>query len=210
MYIPPQFALEDKEALDLIRRFPLGTLVAAGPDGLDAAHIPFVLSDGDGRLTLSCHVARPNPLGSRGVDGTPALAIFRPADGYVTPSLYPSKQEHGKVVPTWNYVAVHVHGSLRFTNDGGWLERHLQALTTQMEAGRAQPWAMSDAPEAYIAQMKRVIIGIEMAVTRIEGKAKVIQHRPEGDKRSVHDSLVSSGDKGDRLMASYVDKALKA
>lgn len=210
MYIPPQFALADNEALDLIRRFPLGTLVVAGPDGLDAAHIPFVLGEEEERLMLSCHVARPNPLGMKGVDGTPALAIFRPAEGYVTPSLYPSKQEHGKVVPTWNYVAVHVHGSLRFTNDGDWLERHLQALTTQMEAGREHPWAMSDAPGAYIAQMKRVIIGIEMAVTKVEGKAKVIQHRPEGDKRSVHDSLVSSGDKGDRLMASYLEKALKA
>ena len=210
MYIPPQFALADDEALRLIRRFPLGMLVVAGADGLDAAHVPFVAEENDGRLVLSCHVARPNALGAQGVDGMAGLAIFRPAQGYVTPSLYPSKQEHGKVVPTWNYVAVHVHGTLRFTSDGGWLDRHLAALTTQMERGRDHPWAVSDAPEAYIQQLKRVIIGIEMSVSRIEGVAKVIQHRPEGDKRSVHASLVASGESADLLMAEYLARAIKS
>ena len=210
MYVPPQFAIDDEECFSLIERFPLGALVTHGAGGFVASHIPFVLDRGaGGRGVLRGHVARANAQGREGVDGSAGLVIFQPAGAYVTPSLYPAKRDHGKVVPTWNYVAVHVSGTLTFTSDEAWLAAHLDHLTRHMEAGRAPEWAVSDAPEPYIAQLKRVIIGVELTISTITGAAKVVQHRSEGDKRAVHGDLMNSADRGDRLMASYLARALE-
>ncbi|MBX9618579.1 MAG: FMN-binding negative transcriptional regulator [Hyphomicrobiales bacterium] len=210
MYVPPQFVIDDEECFSLIERFPLGALVTQGADGFVASHIPFVLDRRAGdKGVLRGHVARPNAQGREGVDGSPGLVIFQPAGAYVTPSLYPAKRDHGKVVPTWNYVAVHVSGTLAFPSDEAWLAAHLDQLTRHMEAGRDPEWAVSDAPEPYIAQLKRAIIGVELTISAITGAAKVVQHRSEGDKRAVHDDLMKSRDRGDRLMADYLARALK-
>lgn len=211
MYVPPQFRIDEEECFSLIDRFPLGALVTQGVSGFAASHIPFVLDRMAGaKGILRGHVARPNPQGSQGVDGSPAMVIFQPASAYVTPSLYPSKREHGKVVPTWNYVAVHVRGTVTFPAHEAWLAAHLDTLTRHMEEGRTPQWAVADAPETYINQLKRVIIGVEITITDVTGAAKVIQHRSEGDKRSVHDDLASSQDRGDRLMAAYLARALNS
>jgi transcriptional regulator len=182
VYQPPHFREERREVLNgLIRSHPLATLVSDGPEGLDANHIPMILDEE--RDVLLCHVARGNDLakGRR----REVLALFQGPQAYVTPGWYETKREHGKVVPTWNYAVVHVHGTLTVHDDRDWLLRHVSRLTDRHEQGRAEPWQVSDAPEAYIAAQLKGIVGLEIAIRRIEGKWKVSQNRPAADRAGV-------------------------
>lgn len=208
MYVPKQFALEDvAECHGLMRRFPLGAVVTLGDGGLEASHIPFVLHAEFGAFgQLRGHVARPNRQWTRARGE--ALVIFHLTNGYVTPSLYPSKLEHGKVVPTWNYVSIHARGPVRFIEEGTWLAAHLEALTSQNETGREHPWALDDAPADYIAQLSRAIVGVEIDIVELTGAAKVIQHRPLPDRLSVHEALTTSAEKGDHLMANFLERSM--
>ncbi|HEU0076579.1 MAG TPA: FMN-binding negative transcriptional regulator, partial [Longimicrobiaceae bacterium] len=167
MYVPPSNAESRPEVLfDFIEAHPLGALVTASADGLFATHLPLVLDRGRGpHGVLEGHVARANPHHRQDLAAGEALVIFPGPDAYVSPSWYPSKTEHGRVVPTWNYVAVHVYGALRFVDDPAFLRRHLDALTARHEAGRARPWAVGDAPAEYVAQQQRAIVGVEVAIT---------------------------------------------
>ena len=133
-----------------------------------------------------------------------ALVIFPGPDAYVSPSWYPAKAEHGRVVPTWNYVAVHVHGTLRFVQDRAFLRRHLEELTARHEAGRERPWAVDDAPAEYVAGLERAIVGVEIAITRVEGKWKMSQNRPAADIDGVVRGLAASPRAGDREVAEIV------
>jgi transcriptional regulator len=206
MYIPPSnFESRPEVILDFIEAHPFGALVTAGAEGLFATHIPFVLDRSRGSQgVLQGHVARANPhhrtMGSEGE----ALVIFSGPDAYVTPSWYPSKAEHGKVVPTWNYVAVHAYGVVHFIDDPAFLRAHLEALTDRSERGRAGPWRVDDAPPEFIAQMEKAIVGVEIEIGRLEGKWKMSQNRPSADIDGVIRGLGSSDDAAARQVARIV------
>ena len=182
MYLPKHFAKDDvAEMHALMRANPLATLVSHGPDGLDANHIPLLLVDGK----LQGHVARANPLWKDGQVAGEVLVIFHGRDSYISPSGYATKAEHGKVVPTWNYCAVHAAGRLRTIDDPGWLLAQVSALTAEHEAGLARPWTVADAPADYIDRMLAAIVGIEILIDRLIGKWKVSQNQPAANQASL-------------------------
>ena len=164
------------------------------------------LTWGDGALRLVAHMARANPQWREAGE---ALVVFTDADAYVSPEFYATKKETGKVVPTWNYATVHVHGTLRAIEDRDWLRAQVNALTLAHEKDRAVPWAVSDAPDAYIDQMLRAIVGIEIAVSRIEGKWKVSQNRTPEDRAGVVAGLEAARDPGAQAVARMVRAAIK-
>lgn len=194
MYVPKHFREDDLPTLHaVIRAAGLATLVSPTPDGLLATHLPLLLDADQGPFgTLIGHVARGNPHG--GVDpAAESLAIFQGPDGYVTPSWYAAKRETGKVVPTWNYVAVHAYGSVEVLDDPDRLLDIVTRLTNRHESARPAPWAVSDAPADFVAGMLKGIRGIAMRITRIEGKAKLSQNRPAGDPQLVIEGLRADG-----------------
>ena len=205
MYQPEHHRVDDlKQMHALMRARPLGILVSAGEAGLCATHLPTVLKD-DGRYGLvECHLARANPHWKDLARGIEALMIFQGIEGYITPAWYPSKAEHGKVVPTWNYSVVHVYGHPEIMEDEHWLRSHVTELTAQQERVRAAPWAVSDAPESFIAVMLRGIVGIRFAIERIEGKWKMSQNRETLDREGVAEGLLARGEGDDLQMAELV------
>jgi transcriptional regulator len=191
MYLPKHFEQADPAALQaLIREHPLAALVTRGDDDLTADHVPLeFLPDAGAHGTLRGHVARANPLWKRA--GSDVLAIFSGPQAYITPSWYPSKAEHHKVVPTWNYTVVHAHGHLRAIEEAPWLHALVSGLTAHHEAPRAMPWAVADAPDDYVQQMLHAIVGIEIELTRLVGKWKVSQNRGEADRLGVAGGLAA-------------------
>lgn len=171
MYCPARFAQPDTIALHaLIATHPLGMLVTSN-DGLpDADHLPFELIAGGEHGILRAHVARANPVWRRA--GQPVLAVFRGSSGYVTPDRVDKAQNGGRVVPTWVYDVVHVHGTLRTVDDAAWLRALVTRQTERQEASQPEPWSVEDAPPAYLDALLKAIVGIEIVVRRIEGKFK--------------------------------------
>lgn len=206
MYIPPSNAEPRVEAvLDFVEAHPFAALVTTGPDGLFATHLPLALDRSRGEHgVLRGHVARANPHPRRAAPDVEALVVFAGPDAYVTPAWYPSKAEHGEVVPTWNYVAVHAYGRLAFTEDPGFLRAHLRELTERSERGREHPWSVEDAPAEYLARLERAIVGLEIEVTRWEGKWKMSQNRPGRDIDGVVRGLSASPDPRERAVAEIV------
>jgi len=206
MYCPTHFAESRPELLHaLMREYPLATLVTMDDGGPNAEHIPLQLETAaDGALTLRGHVARANPVWKTAANGAPALAIFHGADAYITPSWYPTKREHGKAVPTWNYVVVHARGPLRFIEDAEWLRAQVDALTQRQESAFAEPWVVSDAPADYLARMLAAIVGVEMSVTALEGKWKVSQNQPEENRDGAAGGLRALGTDEARTMARLI------
>ena len=205
MYVPAVYA-ETRSAvmLDFIDRYPLGILVAPSANGLEASHIPFVLDRLAGEHgTLRAHVAKANAHAAL-ADDTSCLVIFSGPQAYISPSWYATKREHGKVVPTWNYVAVHATGSVRRMDDAG-LRAHLEALTGHLEGGREHPWRVDDAPEPFIASNMRAIVGFDIVIARLEGKWKLSQNRSDADMQGVVVGLERSDDPRDREMARLVE-----
>lgn len=201
MYQPAAHEEKDLAVLHaLIRAHPLGAWITPGADGLIANHIPFLLDPSQGESgCLRAHVARANPVWREMSTQAPSLVLFQGAESYVTPSWYPSKHQHGKAVPTWNYVVVHVHATPRAVDDPAWLRAHLEQLTAVHEAKQAVPWKVDDAPEDYLQRMIGGIVGIEMPIDRIEGKWKVSQNRTMADRLGVVAGLIDRG--GDRASA---------
>lgn len=206
MYIPPSTSETRPEVLfDFIEAHPLGALVTGGADGLFATHLPLLLDRERGAGgVLQGHVARANPHHRRTGDSSEALVIFTGPDAYVTPAWYPAKAEHGKVVPTWNYVAVHVYGALRFSEDPEFLLRHLEALTRRHERDQAHPWSVHDAPAGYIEQLARGVVGLEIEITHVEGKWKMSQNRSDDDIDGVVRGLAAAADPQARTVAAIV------
>lgn len=186
MYSPSQFVENDPVVMQtLIRDYPLATLVTMSSSGLAAEHIPLMwYDDGSTFGLLRGHIARANPL-SRQPQDTAALVVFHGPDAYISPSWYATKQEHGRVVPTWNFVAVHADGLLRFIDDEDWLYRHLQDMTHRHEAVLDEPWSLSDAPADFIEKLLGQIVGIEIAITHLQGKWKVSQNQPLANRLGV-------------------------
>lgn len=210
MYVPSHFAESDTERLhEVIRAHPLGTLVTLTPDGLDADHVPFLISsDPTPHGTLRAHVARANTLWQEHVTGTQVLAIFQGAESFVSPSWYATKRDTGKVVPTWNYVVVHAHGPLTLIHDREWLRAHVEALTNEHEAHRAAPWAVTDAPTEFVEKLLAGIVGIEIPITRLTGKWKVSQNRSVPDRKGVVGGLSAIGSPAADAMAGLVRDTL--
>ncbi len=206
MYIPPSFAERDVAVMQaFIDAHPLGALVSATPSGLFATHLPLGLHRERGAHgMLQGHVARANPHHELAGDGSEVLVLFTGADSYVTPSLYASKAKDGKVVPTWNYVAVHAHGTLRYVREPAALRRHLEQLTARHEASRAEPWSIGDAPSDYIEKQLGAIVGVEIEITRLDGKWKMSQNRPAEDIEGVIEGLGASEDVRQREVAEIV------
>jgi transcriptional regulator len=193
MYVPAHFAEDRVPVLhEAIQASDLATLVTMTADGLIASHVPLLLDPAPAPYgTLIGHLARPNPQ-AKGAIGE-AMAIFLGTDGYITPSYYATKRETGKVVPTWNYVAIHAYGTLRFINDRAHLLDIVTRLTNRHEGKRAAPWAVTDAPADFTQGMLNGIIGFELTITRLEGKRKMSQNRPEADRAGVVSGLTEDG-----------------
>ena len=196
MYVPAHFAMSAAEVTDLLSAVTAVDLIGTTPDGLTATFLP-VLYDSEAGA-LQGHGARNNPHWRAG--GGQSLAIVRGPDAYVSPSWYPSKAEHGRVVPTWNYVTAHVYGQLVIHDDVAWLRSLVDRLTTRYEAAQPQPWAVSDAPADYIEGQLRAIVGVELVIERIEAKAKLSQNRSAADQLAVRTTL-AAGSAGDQAVA---------
>jgi transcriptional regulator len=210
MYNPPHFREERIEVLHAtMQAVGAATLVSHGPDGFQATHVPILVSPQPAPWgTLHCHFARANGHLQALAGGAEVLAIVQGPQGYVSPAWYPSKAATGKVVPTWNYVAVHAHGTATLHDDPAWLRAHVAALTAHHERGSAQPWSIEDAPPDFIEGMLRAIVGVELRLSGIEGKWKVSQNRPAPDREGVAAALRARGDPASLRMAELVEEAL--
>lgn len=210
MYIPSQFEQPDIQVMhELIRARPLATLITLGSNGINANHIPFHLSRTPEPFgVLRGHVARSNPIWSDLESDIEVLAIFHGPDAYISPSWYATKQETGKVVPTWNYTVVHAYGSLHIIDDASWVRTQLEALTNHNEAVFPEPWAVSDAPEDFTENLIEAVVGIEMVITRLSGKWKVSQNQPPENQSSVIQGLSASGQSEAVTMAALVNAGI--
>jgi len=191
MYVPAHFAMDDAAAQELLVEHGAGDLITATSQGLLATMLPFVFDPAAGpRGSLLGHMARNNPHWQHSPIGE-ALVILRGPDAYVTPSWYASKAEHGRVVPTWNYVTARVYGELVVHDDVAWLGENVRRLTEKHEASRERRWSVSDAPPTFVAGQLRAIVGVELRISRIEAKAKLSQNRPAADIDGVVEGLAA-------------------
>lgn len=206
MYNPKAFALEDLPQLHgMMNDCRLAVLITHGEHGLQACHLPLLLDTQQGpNGSLYGHMARANPQWRDLEAGAEALVVFAGADAYVSPGFYPSKAEHGKVVPTWNYVAVHAYGTAEVFSDPHRLRNLVGALTDRHESGRAQPWSIDDAPAEYIDSMLKAIVGFALPIQRLEGKRKLSQNRSPADVAGVRNGLAASPDPQDQTLARLV------
>lgn len=201
MYLPRHFVETREDALHgLIDTHPFATLVASGAAGMAVNHLPFVRQG----HVLHGHVARGNELAA--MDGAAALAIFHGPQGYVSPNWYPSKHETGREVPTWNYAVAHVHGRLRVIHDADWLRALLDALTDRHEASEPSPWKVADAPADHVEKLLGAIVGIEIAIERVEGKFKLSQNHPAANRAGVIDGLARRAQGDDLALAALMQE----
>jgi transcriptional regulator len=206
MYVPPAFRVDDLAALHgAMRASRLASLVTATAEGLIATPLPlFLVAEEGPHGTLYGHLARANPQWRSPATGE-AMALFMGPDAYVSPSWYPSKQEHHKVVPTWNYVAIHAYGVAEFFEDADRLREVVSRLTDLHEQPRADPWAVTDAPEAFVRAQLRGIVGLRLPITRIDGKRKMSQNRSAEDRAGVAAGLSGSACPLDRAAAGLIE-----
>lgn len=205
MYTPPLFAMPDRaEVIAFCEAHPFAALVTHDDAGLFATHLPVIWKPGEGADgAFLGHVARANPHWER-AEGVDALLIFTGPQAYVTPSWYETKKATGKVVPTWNYAAVHVRGRVTWPRDAAFLARNLEDLTDRHEAREAHPWAMNDAPEDFLAMQMRAIVGVRFEVARFDGKMKMSQNRPAADIDGVEKGLALRDDPAARMVGALV------
>ena len=207
MYVPNHFQVDDIDQLQqYIRDYGFGMLVVADADGIEANHVPFYLRvKEDGCLGyLQCHVARSNPVWQRLQESARVLAVFQGPDAYISPSWYPTKAETGRVVPTWNYLAVHAEGSARVIQDSTWLRHHLNQLTDQHESEMNKPWSVDDAPADFTEQLVQAIVGVEIKIESLTGKLKASQNQPERNRAGVKAGLESTEKTHVRAMSRFI------
>jgi transcriptional regulator len=210
MYVPPAFREEDLPAIHAeMQKIQLATLVTMTRSGMVGTHLPLMLDSSAGDYgTLYGHVARGNTQWSDSLADVEALAIFTASDAYVTPNWYPSKQETGKVVPTWMYAAIHAYGRVKFIDDAEWVRGFVTRLTDKHEANSAQPWKVTDAPPDYIDGQLARIIGVELPISRLEGKWKFDQRSSQQDRIGILAGLEASGTPGN-LEAARVMRGIE-
>jgi transcriptional regulator len=202
MYSTSAFTVTDPDVIDaMMGRARLACLITSGQDGLFASHLPLLHDKARG--VLAGHLARANPHRDLEVGGE-ALVIFQGPSAYVSPNWYPSKAEGGRVVPTWNYEAVHVYGEIVWRDDPAWLRANVSGLSDRFEADQPHPWALSDAPDAYIDRMLDGIVGLEIRIGRIEAKRKLSQNRSDADRRGVIAGLSTSPRANERDVAALM------
>lgn len=206
MYNPPQFREDRLSALhDAMRRAGLATLVTCGPDGPEATHVPMLLDPEPAPYgTLYGHISIANPQWRSADPAMPALAIFLGPDAYISPAWYETKLRTGKVVPTWNYVAIHAAGPVRFFHDPDQLLDLVTRLTERREAGRPDPWAVGDAPEEFVRAQLKGIVGFALPISLLEGKWKMGQNRPVEDRAGVVAGLTREGGAGEAMVAQIM------
>ncbi|WP_296230894.1 FMN-binding negative transcriptional regulator [uncultured Pseudomonas sp.] len=207
MYCPAAFRQDDLPTLHAqLRSSGLAIVTSRGAQGLQASHLPLLLAPEEGEFgTLYGHFARANPHWRDLASGAEALVVFSGADAYVHPGWYPAKAEHGKVVPTWNYIAVHARGQAEVFDEPERLLQLVSRLSDHHEQGRAQPWAVEDAPRDYIDAMLRAIIGFALPIRRLEGKWKLSQNRSEADQAGVCAGLATSASPRDHELAAQMN-----
>lgn len=210
MYVPKHHALPDIEPVQaLIEAHPLGAWVMPSDEGLVANHIPFLLDRSRGRFgTLLGHVSRANPVWRQLLASEHSVVMFQGPQSYITPGWYPSKQEHGRVVPTWDYAVAHAHGVARAIHEEAWLHDLLVRLTTINEASRQLPWKVSDAPANFIDKLLRAVVGIEIPIHRLTGKLKASQDEALQDRLGTVAGLAAEGTENASAMASFVQQAV--
>lgn len=213
MYVPRFNVMPEPEVGAFLQAHPVAQLVTVGADGVpDVTLLPILLDSVEGRDRVVAHLARANDHWRRIVDGSDALFVVAGPDAYVSPSWYASKAEHGRVVPTWNYSAVHLRGPVTIHDDVDWVRTAVTRLTERHEGTRAAPWAVSDAPEKYVAGQLKAVVGIEMTIAKIESKAKLSQNRSDDDRSGVIAGLRDESDRsnasGAMAVASAVERAL--
>lgn len=209
MYVPSQFEQNNLETLHaLMRAHPLATWVTRSDADIIVNHIPFFLDRQQGEFgTLRAHVARANPVWKT-CSSHESVVIFHGPQSYISPSWYPAKRESGRVVPAWNYVVVHAHGTAKIYEDRIWLLRNVSELSDAQEHERADPWRVSDAPGEYIDRLLGAIVGIEIPIARLVGKWKASQHRPPAETAKVIDELHAQNDSVASAMAAVMHAAL--
>lgn len=207
MYVPNHFKEDDTGTLQqYIRDYGFGLLVVADDSGIEANHVPFLLSsEEDGTLgQLQCHLARNNPVWQRMQHGARVLAVFQGPNAYISPSWYATKAETERVVPTWNYLAVHAEGSARIVEDPNWLKSHLHRLTDHHEAGMENPWSVDDAPMDFTERLVQAIVGVEIEIETLTGKLKASQNQPEKNQAGVKAGLEAGEGVHNRDMAKFI------
>lgn len=204
MYLPSAFRQDDLAELHAqMQASPFALLTSAGAAGVQASHLPLLLAPDEGEFgTLYGHFARANPHWRDLQGGAEALAVFSGPDAYISPGWYPAKAEHGKVVPTWNYIAVHARGPVELIEEPERLLQIVSRLSDQHESGRERPWAVSDAPREYLDSMLRAIVVFALPIRSLEGKWKLGQNRSAADQAGVRDGLAASPSPGDRELAA--------
>jgi len=208
MYNPTHFEETRLQELhEFMRRHSFATIVVQASGRLDANHVPLLLDPGHGPFgRLRGHIARANSMWRDIADGAEVLVLFHGPNSYISPNYYPSKQEHGKVVPTWNYAVVHARGRIAWLHDQQWLGLLVRELTERHEAGQARPWRVSDAPEDYLKQMIGGIVGLEIAIDELQGKMKLSQNRSETDRAGVRRGLSARADANSTGMVDLMSR----
>jgi len=198
MYLPSQFAEPQNEELHrIVRENSLGMMVRSTGTGMEADHLPFLLdADQGSHGVLIAHVARANPVWREIGDGANVLVVFRGVQGYISPNWYLGKHETHRYVPTWNYEVVHAHGTIHVRDDEKFVRGVVARLTRQHEADKPSPWKMADAPAEYLAEQLRHIVGIEIRLTRLDGKRKLNQHHRQADRKGAIQGLEAHGNHG--------------
>jgi transcriptional regulator len=206
MYAPGPFQETRTDVLlEAIRSSQLATLVTPAEGELHITHAPMIAAMGtSGDLRLEAHLARGNPHHRALATQTRSVAIFHGPQAYVSPGWYASKAEHGKVVPTWNYIVVHAHGVLEAIDDAVWLEDQTRRLTDRNEGGRARPWSVDDAPRDYFDSMLRGIVGVRLTVSKLEGVWKLQQHRSDADRAGLIAGYASEADPAARKVGEIM------
>ena len=208
MYVPRAFAVDDVPILhQQMLATPLPVLVTHASQGLIASHVPLLLNPDEGPYgTLYGHLARANPHCKALAEGVENLVIFAGEQAYISPSFYPSKAEHGKAVPTWNYLAVHAYGTAEVFEDAERLLALVSRLSNKHEADRSDPWSVSDAPADYIDSMLKAIVGFRLPITRLDGKRKLSQNRDATDQAGVRKGLLANSNPQDHALAHLMAK----
>lgn len=202
MYVPPKFSLDDDAAWQVVLDAGAGMLVIASSGSLESVFVPVIVSDD--RQTIHFHVAKANPWWRSVDDGMEVLGLFLSASAYVSPMNYPSKLEDPGVVPTWNYAAAEIRGRLKVHDDSTWLNEQVRALTDHFEEGRSPQWRVDDAPINYVERQLKAIVGLEITVIAIQGKAKLSQNRPAADRNAVRDNF-ARGNFVERIVAARMN-----
>jgi transcriptional regulator len=210
MYLPAHFAITDTAPLyDLIQTDSLGLLTTQENGQVFADPIPFFLTQLNDKAVLHCHVARANPVWQRLEKNAHAMVVFQGPTSYVSPSYYPSKKEHGKVVPTWNYAVVQARGQAKVMHDPAWLHAHVSANTNRHESRVGSDWKVTDAPTEYIDTMLKAIVGLVIPVEQLIGKFKVSQNQPRANRLGAAEALRKHTDEHSQLMAQLIEQAIK-